>query len=77
MKLIPWLDADRGRILVPSRLQEVQEGDSVELGVFGKYVDPKKTRFQSVSFVRTGANTKMIQQLTEFGQNLQAAGTNE
>jgi hypothetical protein len=30
-----WLNADRGRILGPSRSQEVQEGDSVELGVFG------------------------------------------
>ncbi|TXD75329.1 hypothetical protein ESW18_20890, partial [Algoriphagus ratkowskyi] len=37
-----WLNAGRNRILGPSRSQEVQQGDSVELGVFGKYVDPKK-----------------------------------
>lgn len=30
-----WLNADRGRILGASRTQEVQKGDSVELGVFG------------------------------------------
>ncbi|SIN97360.1 hypothetical protein [Algoriphagus halophilus] len=36
-----WLNADRGRILGPSRSQEVQQGDSVELGVLGKYVAPK------------------------------------
>jgi RHS repeat-associated protein len=55
----------------------VQKGDSVELGVFGKYMDPRKTKLQPVSFIRTGTNTKMIQQLTEFGQNLRAAGPNE
>ncbi|WP_155847212.1 hypothetical protein [Algoriphagus marincola] len=32
---VAWLNADRGRILGPSRSQEVQEGDSIELGVFG------------------------------------------
>ncbi|KPQ08947.1 MAG: hypothetical protein HLUCCX10_16755 [Algoriphagus marincola HL-49] len=30
-----WLIADRGRILGPSRSQEVQEGNSIELNVFG------------------------------------------
>jgi len=29
----PWLNADRGRILGPSRSQEIQEGDSVEIRV--------------------------------------------
>ncbi len=72
-----WLNADRGRILGPSRSQEVQQGDSVEIGVFGKYVDPKKLKLSPVSFIRTGANTKMIQQLAEFGQNLKAVGPNE
>ncbi|WP_250161398.1 hypothetical protein [Algoriphagus algorifonticola] len=72
-----WLNADRGRILGPSRSQEVQQGDSVEVGVFGKYMDPRKTRLHPVSFIQTGANTKMIQQLTEFGQNLRATGPNE
>lgn len=28
-----WLNADRGRILGPSRSQEIQEGDSIEIGV--------------------------------------------
>ena len=52
-------------------------GDSVEIGIFGKYVDPRKHRLHPASFVRTGANTRMVQQLTELGQNLRAAGPNE
>ncbi|TXD75362.1 hypothetical protein [Algoriphagus ratkowskyi] len=68
-----WLNAGRNRILGPSRSQEVQQGDSVELGVFGKYVDPKKRRLSPASFVRTGMDKKLIQQLTEYGQNLAAA----
>jgi hypothetical protein len=72
-----WLNADRGRILGPSRSQEVQYGDSVEIGVFGKYVDPKKIRLNPATFVRTGMDKKLVQQLTEYGQNLRAAGPNE
>ncbi|TXE04803.1 hypothetical protein ESV85_18725 [Algoriphagus aquimarinus] len=72
-----WLNAGRNRILGPSRSQEVQQGDSVELGVFGKYVDPKKIRLSPASFVRTGMDKKLIQQLTEYGQNLSAGGVNE
>lgn len=30
-----------------------------------------------MSFIRTGANTKLVQQLTELGQNLRATGPNE
>jgi hypothetical protein len=55
----------------------VQEGDSVALSVYGKYVDPGKKRLHPASFVRTGANSRMIQQLTEYGQNLRVAGPNE
>lgn len=39
-----WLNADRGRILGPESTQEVAKGDSVEIQVFGKYVDAKKVR---------------------------------
>jgi len=54
----------------------------VELGVpvqysGGKYVDPKKIRLSPASFVRTGMGKKLIQQLTEYGQNLSAGGVNE
>ena len=59
-----------------SRSQEVQQGDSVELGVFGKYVDPRRFRLTPATFVRTGMDKKLIQQLTEYGQNL-ASGPNE
>ena len=55
----------------------MQQGDSVELGVFGKYVDPKKIRLSPASFVRSGMDKKLIQQLTEYGQNLSAGGVNE
>ncbi|MBN3584567.1 hypothetical protein JYB64_19405 [Algoriphagus aestuarii] len=71
-----WLNADRGRVLGPSRSQEVQQGDSVELGVFGKYVDPRRFRLTPATFVRTGMDKKLIQQLTEYGQNL-GSGPNE
>ncbi|MDP3473431.1 MAG: hypothetical protein Q8S14_16305, partial [Algoriphagus sp.] len=71
-----WLNADRGRILGPSRSQEVQEGDSVELGVFGKYVDPKKVKLSPATFARTGMDRKIIRTLGEYGQNL-AASPNE
>ncbi|TXE04786.1 hypothetical protein [Algoriphagus aquimarinus] len=43
----------------------------------GKYVDPKKIRLSPASFVRTGMDKKLIQQLTEYGQNLSAGGVNE
>ncbi|SDA79698.1 RHS repeat-associated core domain-containing protein [Algoriphagus alkaliphilus] len=71
-----WLNADRGRVLGPSRSQEVQQGDSVEIGVFGKYVDPKKVKLSPASFVRTGLDQKIISTLGEYGQNL-AASPNE
>ncbi|MBN7816885.1 DUF6443 domain-containing protein [Algoriphagus pacificus] len=71
-----WLNADRGRILGPSRSQEVQLGDSIELGVFGKYVDPRRFRLSPATFVKTGMDKKLIQQLTEYGQNL-SSGPNE
>ncbi len=68
-----WLNADRGRILGPSRSQEIQEGDSIEIGVFGKYVDPKKIRLSPATFARTGMDRKIIRTLGEYGQNLAAA----
>ncbi|WP_205635618.1 hypothetical protein [Algoriphagus faecimaris] len=74
--MVAWLNAEQGRILGPSRSQEVQEGDSVELGVFGKYVDPKKFRLSPATFARTGMDRKIIRTLGEYGQNL-AASPNE
>ncbi|MHA7128585.1 hypothetical protein [Algoriphagus namhaensis] len=71
-----WLNADRGRILGPSRSQEIQQGDSIEIGVFGKYVDPKKIRLSPATFARTGLDQKIIRTLGEYGQNL-AASPNE
>jgi RHS repeat-associated protein len=67
-----WLNADRGRILGPSRSQEVQQGDSVEIGVFGKYVDSKKIKLSPATFVRTGLDRKIIRTLGEYGQTLSA-----
>jgi YD repeat-containing protein len=32
---VAWLNADRGRILGPARTQEIQEGDTINLSVFG------------------------------------------
>ena len=45
--------------------------------MYGEYVDPRNCKLHPESFVRTGANTMMIQQLTEYGQNLRVAGPNE
>lgn len=70
------MNAERGRILGPSRSQEVQQGDSVEIGVFGKYVDPKKIKLSPATFARTGMDRKIIRTLGEYGQNL-AASPNE
>lgn len=67
----------RIRILIPSRSQELQQGDSVTLEVFIKYVDPKKIRLSPTSFIRSGMDKKLIQQLTKYGQNLSAGGINE
>lgn len=66
-------NADQGRILGPSRSQEIQEGDSVEIGVFGKYVDPKRIKLSPATFARTGMDRKIIRTLGEYGQNLAAA----
>ncbi|WP_140160673.1 hypothetical protein, partial [Algoriphagus antarcticus] len=52
-------------------------GRQCGLGVFGKYVDPKKFKLSPASFVRTGMDKKLIQQLTEYGQNLTSGGVNE
>jgi hypothetical protein len=68
-----WLNADQGRILGPSRSQEVQQGDSVEIGVFGKYVDSKKIKLSPATFVHTGLDRKIIRTLGEYGQTLSAA----
>jgi hypothetical protein len=68
-----WLNAERGRILGSSRSQEIQQGDSIEIGVFGKYVDPKKIKLSPATFVRTGMDRKIIRTLGEYGQNLAAA----
>lgn len=45
--------------------------------MFKKYVNPKKLRLSPASFVRTGMDKKLIQQLTEYGQNLSSGGVNE
>ncbi|WP_373400420.1 RHS repeat-associated core domain-containing protein [Algoriphagus halophilus] len=45
----------------------------MEIGVFGKYVDPKKVRLSPASFVRTGLDQKIIRTLGEYSQNLAAA----
>ncbi|MDG1279378.1 MAG: DUF6443 domain-containing protein, partial [Algoriphagus sp.] len=71
-----WLNAERGRILGPSRSQEIQQGDSIEIGVFGKYVDPKKIKLNPATFVRTGMDRKIIRTLGEYGQKL-ASSPNE
>jgi hypothetical protein len=40
-------------------------------------VDPKKVRLSPVTFIQTGMDKKLVQQLTEYGQNLSAGGINE
>lgn len=72
-----WLNADRGRILGPATTQDVTAGDSVEIEVFGKYVDPKKFRILPASFLRPENVNAVTQQLAELGQQAAAAGPNQ
>jgi hypothetical protein len=52
-------------------------GDSVEIEVFGKYVDPKKFRILPASFLRPENVNAVSQQLVELGQQAAAAGPNQ
>jgi RHS repeat-associated protein len=72
-----WLNADRGRILGPANTQEVAKGDSVEIQVFGKYVDAKKVRLLPASLLPTKDINNVAQQLAELGQQATASGGNQ
>ncbi|RZS98014.1 DUF6443 domain-containing protein [Cecembia calidifontis] len=74
---VAWLNADRGRILGPARTQEIQEGDTINLSVFGKYMDPKKFRLFPASFIRTGDLSAVASQLNELGQQYAGSGPNQ
>jgi RHS repeat-associated protein len=74
---VAWLNADRGRILGPARSQEVQEGDTIKLSVFGKYMDPKKFRLFPASFLKTGDLSAVASQLNELGQQYAVSGPNQ
>ncbi|WP_373493963.1 DUF6443 domain-containing protein, partial [Aquiflexum sp.] len=74
---VAWLNADRGRILGPASTLEVQEGDTINLSVFGKYMDPKKFRLFPAAFLKTGNVASVASQLNELGQQYAGGGPNQ
>ena len=64
---VAWLNTSRGRVLGPARTQEVQQGDSIKLSVYGKYKDVQKGKANIGSFMSSGAKQNLITDLLEFG----------
>ncbi|WP_338221311.1 RHS repeat-associated core domain-containing protein [Algoriphagus sp. oki45] len=71
---VAWLNADRGRMVGPGRSQEIYEGDSVRLQVFGKYADEKEKKANAGSFATQGAKDKLVNDLNELAVSTQRAG---
>ncbi|WP_439481639.1 DUF6443 domain-containing protein [Cyclobacterium plantarum] len=69
-----WLNAYRGRILGPARMQQVEAGEQIRLSVQGKYRDDKNLSVKPEIFVSTGAKTRLLDKLTEFRNAPAAAG---
>ena len=65
---VAWLNASRGRVLGPARIQEVQRGDSIRLSVHGKYKDVQKGKANIGSFISAGAKDRLVNDLLEFGR---------
>ncbi|WP_163378437.1 DUF6443 domain-containing protein [Cyclobacterium sp. SYSU L10401] len=69
-----WLHAGRGRILGPARRQKVEIGEQITLSVRGKYRDSPGHTIKPETFVSSGAKTRLLDQLTEFGNTPVPAG---
>ncbi|SHN01417.1 RHS repeat-associated core domain-containing protein [Cyclobacterium lianum] len=64
---VAWLNASRGRLLGPSRRQEVGKGSRLKLTVQVKYEDPRKSSVLPEDFVKMGVREGLIADLREFG----------
>jgi len=67
---VAWLNADRGRLLGPSRTQEVQEGDSLTLEVDVIFDRKPKGLLHPSALIRSGSETLWKDRLLEGVQNL-------
>lgn len=72
---VAWLNADRGRILGPARIQEVVAGDSISLSVHGKYLDKKENKALAASFLSLADKQKIIGNLGEWASAQAQSGT--
>ncbi|WP_217695382.1 DUF6443 domain-containing protein [Belliella pelovolcani] len=69
-----WLNADRGRVLGPIRTQEVQQGQTLNLSVQGKFEDQKKSTNLPLFAGGFADKERLIQGLTESGNRLSKTG---
>ncbi len=71
---VAWLNAAQGQMVGPGTSQEIFEGDSIVLTVYGKYLDQKKQKANLASFVPAGGKTALLDQLNELALNTSRAG---
>ncbi|MFN3801544.1 hypothetical protein [Belliella pelovolcani] len=71
---VVWLNADRDRVLGPIRTQEVQQGQTLNLSVQGKFEDQKKSTNLPLFVGGFADKERLIQGLTESGNRLSKTG---
>jgi RHS repeat-associated protein len=71
---VAWLNAAQGEMVGPGTSQEIFDGDSIVLTVYGKYLDQKKQKANLASFVPAGGKTALLDQLNELALNTSRAG---
>ena len=67
---VAWLNAERGKMLGPSRTQEVQEGDSLTLEVDVIFDKKRKGILHPSALIKSGSQTLWKDRLLEGVQNL-------
>ncbi|WP_425637961.1 RHS repeat-associated core domain-containing protein [Algoriphagus yeomjeoni] len=70
---VAWLNADRGRVLGPSRVQEVQSGDSLTLEVDVIFDRKRKGFVSPVSSIKSGSNLLFQDHMLESVNNFKLA----
>jgi RHS repeat-associated protein len=71
---VAWLNASRGRLLGPSRTQEIFEGDSIKLSVFGKYMGGKDSKAIVAGFAPVGGRENLVNDLNELALLAERSG---
>jgi len=64
---VAWLNAGRGRLMGPSRRQDVCTGSRLQLSVQAKYEAPGKTNIRPDDFIKAGIREGLIADLQEIG----------